>query len=217
MAITGCAMVIFVIGHMIGNLQIFLGPEAINKYAHLLQHTAAILWPARIGLLLIVSLHITAAIQLALENKAARPVTYEQNQYVAASYASRTMVMSGAIIATFIIYHLLHFTAQIPAINLTGQDFDQLVDATSRHDVFRMVIIGFRQPVVAGFYILGMLLLCLHLRHGVSSMAQSLGLKTATNGKVFEGLAWALAVIIFVGNCSIPIAILCGFGKEVLV
>ena len=121
MAVTGCALFIFVIGHLVGNLQFFMGPDVINAYGHFLQSNLELIWPARIGLLVMIALHIWAAIKLAAENKAARPVVYENYNPTTASYASRTMLMSGLIIFFFIIYHLLHFTVQVEAINLTGK------------------------------------------------------------------------------------------------
>src|SRR5688572_13057314 len=129
MAVSGCALFGFVIGHLLGNLQIFLGPEPLNRYGHFLQTTPELVWPLRIGLLAMIGLHIAAAIALTRENRAARPVPYAHLEVVAASYASRTMFMSGIIVFVFIIYHLLHFTIQVPQINLTGQDFRALEDA----------------------------------------------------------------------------------------
>ena len=126
MASTGMLLFLFVVLHLIGNLQVFLGPEEINRYGDFLQSNKELLWPARIGLLLIVGLHIWSAIKLSAENKAARPQAYAQHEVVAASYASRTMLMSGLIILAFIIFHLLHFTVQVPAVNLTGDDLRDL-------------------------------------------------------------------------------------------
>src|SRR5438093_13749449 len=175
MAISGGALFLFVVGHLLGNLQIFLGPKAINRYGDFLQSNKEILWPARLGLLLMVALHIWAAVKLSDENKAARPIGYADNPVpVAASYASRTMLMSGLIIAAFVLYHLLHYTVQVRSLNFTGKDFLALHDAEGRHDVFRMMVIGFSQPLVSGFYILAMSLLCLHLSHGFVMVFQSL-------------------------------------------
>jgi succinate dehydrogenase cytochrome b subunit len=216
MAVSGGALFLFVIGHMVGNLQVFLGSEAINRYGHFLQTNLEILWPARIGLLLMVGLHIWSAIKLSAENKAARPIQYAQWQPTGASYASRTMFMSGLIIAAFVIYHLLHFTVQAKAVNLTGQDFTSLHDEKGRHDVYRMIIEGFSQPLVSGFYILAMGLLCLHLSHGVSAMFQSVGWKNEVYGPLIDRLAKVVAWLIFLGYASIPIAVLLGYGKEVL-
>src|ERR1051326_8543198 len=146
MALSGAALFFFVIGHLLGNLQVFLGPEQLNAYGHFLQTTPEILWPARIGLLAMVSLHIWSAVTLAAENRAARPIPYANWSPSVASYASRTMLMSGLIVAAFVIYHLLHFTVQARAVNLTGQDFSAYLDAKGRHDVYRMMIAGFSYP-----------------------------------------------------------------------
>ncbi|PYI81894.1 MAG: succinate:quinone oxidoreductase [Verrucomicrobia bacterium] len=217
MAITGCVLFIFVVGHMLGNLQIFLGAEAINRYGYFLQSNKEILWPVRLGLLAMVLLHIWSAAKLTAENKAARPIGYADNPTpVAASYASRTMLMSGLIIAAFVVYHLLHFTVQIAAINLTGQDFVAIHDEKGRHDVFKMMIFGFRHPLVSGFYVLGMALLCLHLSHGVSAMFQSVGLKNAVYQPLIDRFAQIAAWMIFIGYISIPVAVLLGYGREAL-
>jgi succinate dehydrogenase / fumarate reductase cytochrome b subunit len=113
MAVSGFILFLFVMGHLAGNLQIFLGPEAINRYGHFLQSNPELIWPARVFLLLMVGLHVWAGVKLSLENKAARPVPYARYEPVGSSYASRTMLMSGTIILVFVVYHLLHFTAQV--------------------------------------------------------------------------------------------------------
>ena len=220
MAITGLALFGFVIGHMVGNLQIFLGPDQINSYAVFLKSKPGPLWTARVGLLLMVVLHIGSAIQLARINRQARPSPYGNHKVVAASYASRTMLMSGLIIFAFIIYHLLHFTLAIPEVNLLSKspdfphaNFLDLRDATGRPDVFRMMVRGFSNPIVSGFYVLAMGLLCLHLSHGLSSMFQSFGLKNRRIGWLIDSFAILSAGLIFIGNCSIPIAVLLGYGK----
>ena len=146
MAISGGALFLFVVGHLLGNLQIFLGAKAINRYGDFLQSHKEILWPARLGLLAMVALHSWSAVKLSAENKAARPIGYVDNPVpVAASYASRTMLMSGLIIAAFVLYHLLHYTVQVRSLNFTGKDFLDLHDAEGRHDVFKMMVTGFSQ------------------------------------------------------------------------
>ena len=120
------------------------------------------------------------------------------------------------IVFIFIVYHLLHFTVQIPALNFTAQDFKTLHDAKERHDVYRMMVIGYSNIGVSGFYILGMGLLCLHLSHGVSSMFQSLGWKNERWGPFLDKLARYGALAIFLGYSSIPVAILLGYGKEAI-
>lgn len=219
MAVTGFALFLFVIGHLVGNLQIFLGPEAINKYGHFLQSNPELIWPARLGLLTLVALHIWSAIQLSRENRAARPVGYGEYKPVGSSYASRTMLMSGLIVLAFIIYHLLHYTIRVESINFTGQNFvtmKQMVDGHEQHDIFRMMVVGFRQPFVTLFYVVGVGLLCLHLSHGVSSMFQSIGWKNKAYTPLLNTGARIIAAAIFLGYISIPVAILLGYGKEVV-
>lgn len=214
MAATGMAMFLFVVLHLLGNLQVFLGPEVINRYGAFLQGNLELIWPARIGLLVIVGLHIWSAVRLTAENRAARPQPYAHQELVAASYASRTMMMSGLIILAFIVYHLLHYTFQVTAINGTGRDFTTLQDINRQHDVFAMMVLGFRNPIVAGFYVLAMTLLFLHLSHGVSAMFQSLGLRNRTYTPVIARFAVAVTWCLYVGYLSIPLAILLGFGSN---
>jgi succinate dehydrogenase / fumarate reductase, cytochrome b subunit len=213
MAISGCALFGFVIGHLLGNLQIFLGPEVLNRYGHFLQTTPELIWPARVGLIALVALHIASAVALTAQNRAARPVNYTHYEVVAASYASRTMMMSGLIVFVFIIYHLLHFTIQVPGINFTGHDFRVLQDAKQRHDIYAMMILGYRQPLVSLFYVVGVGLLCLHLSHGVSSMFQSMGWKNKAYGAFLDKFAIAATIAIFLGYISIPAGVLLGVVK----
>ena len=152
-----------------------------------------------------------SAAALTRENLAARPQPYARQELVAASYASRTMIWSGLIIGSFVIFHLLHYTADVAAINGVpgkGHDFESLVDEKQRHDVYAMVLLGFRNPLVSGFYCLAMVLLCLHLGHGVSAMFQSLGFKSpvwAPRIDLFaRGVSWAICL----GYLSIPTSIL---------
>lgn len=215
MAISGFVLFLFVVGHMLGNLQIFLGPEFINEYGHFLQSKPELVWAARIGLLLMVALHIWAAIKLSAENRAARPERYGNFKVAGASYASRTMLVSGLVIFTFVIYHLLHFTVQTEGINFANTDFKTLEDAKQRHDIYNMMVIGFSNPIVSIFYIVSMALLSLHLSHGVSSMFQSLGLKNRKYGKAIDRLALVAAVVLIIGYSAIPIAVMTGILKKV--
>jgi succinate dehydrogenase / fumarate reductase cytochrome b subunit len=221
MAVSGVLLVAFVAGHMLGNLQIFLGPETLNTYAQFLQSNREILWLIRLSLLSLVILHIWSATMLTLHNRQARPLAYDGHPApTAASYASRTMMISGLIVGVFIVYHLLHFTAQVESINFTGKDFTQLKEplhnGAERHDVFTMMIIGFRNPYVSAFYLLGVGLLCLHLSHGVRAMFQSLGFKNWQWGPSIDKAASIFAWGLFLGYSSIPIAVLIGLlGKEV--
>ena len=222
MAVSGCALFLFVVGHLAGNLQIFLGPEAINRYGYFLQSNPELIWPARLGLLLMLGLHIWSATVLSLENKAARPVGYAVYQPVGSTYASRHMLIGGSVVFVFIIYHLLHYTAEVQYLNFTGRNFAAFMEPLpgqmppERHDIFKMMVVGFSQPLVSGFYVLGLALLCLHLSHGASSMFQSLGWKNDAYRPFLDKAAQVVAVLIFIGYSSIPIAILCGYGKEAL-
>jgi succinate dehydrogenase / fumarate reductase cytochrome b subunit len=220
MAGTGVVLVLFVCGHMVGNLQFFLGPEAINRYAHFLQSTGELLWVVRLSLLAVVAVHVWSAVHLTLENRKARPMTYTGNPVpTAASYASRTMLVSGIILGTFVVYHLLHYTVRTEAINFTGTDFATLKETTDhgvRSDVFKMMVLGFSKPLVSGFYLVGVGLLCLHLSHGIQAMFQSLGLKSRAWGPVIDRAAPIVAWLLFLGYASIPVSVLLGYGKEVL-
>jgi succinate dehydrogenase / fumarate reductase cytochrome b subunit len=206
MGLSGLALVGFVVGHMVGNLQIFLGQEKINAYGAFLKSMPKLLWAARIGLLACVGLHIWSAIALVRENRRARPVAYQVTRSTA-SFASRTMIWSGLIVLSFIVYHLFDFTIT--------PEFKG-VDESGRHDIYKMVILSFSHPLSAGFYILANTLLAIHLSHGFQSLFQSLGLSTGRFRHWYQSLALVLGCLIFVGNVSIPTAVLLGFGKEVL-
>ncbi len=207
MAITGFLLFLFVIVHMLANLQVYFGPEPMNAYAAFLKARPGLLWAARAGLLLLAILHITSAVQLAAENRNARPERYAEGKPIA-SFASRTIVVSGLVVFAFIIYHLMHFT-----FGVTNPEFMQLEDLNSQHDVYRMVVLGFSNGWVSAFYLVSMGLLCLHLSHGLSSMFQSLGIRSKTNLRLVTGFARLGALVVFIGNCSIPIAILAGVVK----
>jgi len=208
-AVTGVVLILFVVGHLLGNLQIFLGPDWINGYSQHLRDLGPLLWLIRLVLLATVLMHIYFTILLAIENRRARPEPYVDRHYVKASWASRHMVVSGLVVLAFIIFHLLHFTArkfnpQFPLLKL---------DPLNRYDVYSMMVYGFQNVYVSIFYVVGLFLLTLHLTHGSSSFFQSLGLndrrltpRLALGGRIF---AWLL----FAGYTSIPIAILLGLIK----
>lgn len=208
-AATGVVLILFVIGHLLGNLQIFLGPDWINGYARHLRDLGPLLWVIRAFLLAIVLIHIYTTIRLAIENRRARPDRYRRKDTIKATLASRTMIMSGLILLAFIVYHLLQFT-----VRATDPRFATLpADPLGHYDVYSMMILGFLSPIVSGFYILAMFLLCLHLSHGLSSFFQSLGLN---NQKLAPWLAHAgsiFAWLLFIGYTSIPAAVLLGWVK----
>ena len=206
MAVTGVILFGYVLGHLLGNLQIYSSdPDQINRYAAFLHNpaNAAALWTVRAVLLAAVVLHITASIQLWLQNRAARPVDYVRKADVPSAYAARTMLWSGPIIAAFVIFHVLHLT--VGAITPLCQAPE------TAPDVHCNVISGFQNPAISGFYILAMILLCLHLYHGLWSMFQSVGLSHPRyTPKIKKGAAIA-AILIAIGNCSIPIAVMTGW------
>jgi len=210
MAVTGAGLLCFLVGHMLGNLQVFLPPEAINRYAHFLQSTPELLWAARLGLLTMIILHVWSAVRLTLGNRASRPVTYALDPALqSSSYASRTMLMSGSIIAAFVVYHLLHYTVRVESINGSTLPFHALKDPVTGHnDVYAMMIAGFQVWYVSAFYILAVGLLCYHLSHGIRAMFQSLGLMNRTYREAIDRAAPIIAALLFVGYASIPAAVL---------
>ena len=196
MAVTGGVLVTFTLVHMIGNLQVYLGAEALNHYGQLLKSNLAVLWGARLVLLATVSLHLTAAFQLwSLKNKA-RPVAYQKLTPTKSSYASRTMYVSGPILFFFIVFHLSHLT--------TGQTHPNFEEG----EVYRNVILGFREPVAFGAYLIAMGCLGFHLIHGVWSAFQSLGVNHPKYTPKLRNLATALTAVIVGGNISIPVAVM---------
>ena len=214
-ALTGLFLIFFVIVHMAGNLQMFAPtPDAINRYADMLKSNPLILWGFRLALLTATALHIWAALSLARENRAAKPVNYAvagRKSRLGVTWASVTMVISGTVILGFVIFHLLHFTAQV--VDRSYQEMEVVVDGKTMHDVHRMVVAGFSKPLISGFYILAMGLLFFHLRHGAASVFQTIGIRDRTLSKLIESASWALAVILFLGFSSIPVAVLLGVWK----
>jgi succinate dehydrogenase / fumarate reductase cytochrome b subunit len=213
-ALTGLGLFGFVLGHLVGNLQVFLGsPEPINRYGAFLQGLGELLWIVRLGLLTMLVVHIVFTIKLRAESRAARAVPYSITQRRASSPAARWMLLSGLMVFCFIVYHLLHFTVQVPAVNMLHQDFTTLHDAKGRHDVYRMIILGFSNPVASAFYIVAVGLLALHLNHGIMSMFQTLGLNSGKLRPLWEKGGPTLAWLIFLGYASIPVAVIAGIVK----
>lgn len=209
MAITGFLLYGFVVVHLIGNIQIFSGQESLNHYAHFLKSKPIILWGARLGLLAVIVLHIGTAISLSAANRKARgEEAYDNASDNGSTLASRTMLASGLVILAFIIFHLLHLT-----VGVVFPDHFALKDAEGHHDVYGMVVQGFQKSWVSIFYILSMALLCFHLSHGLNALFQSLGLSNSKYAPLIAKGALAGWVIIFIGNCAIPLSILLGFVK----
>jgi succinate dehydrogenase / fumarate reductase, cytochrome b subunit len=206
MAVTGLLLLLYVLAHMAGNWQVFAGPEQLNSYAELLHAHMTLLWLARAALIVILVLHVWAGSRLTLANRAARPDGYAVSKPVKASWPSRNMYVSGAMIFFFVTYHILQFTVRV-----TNPGYRELTDATGRFDVYAMVVEGFDNPLTAGAYIIAMVLLGIHLWHGASSMFQSVGITRPRTRRFLDGLGPVLATTIIVGEISMPIAILAGF------
>ena len=238
MALTGLVLVFFVLGHMLGNLQIFLGAEAINAYAYKLHHLlpTSALWAVRLFLLICIAIHVWTAVTLTLDNRKARPQGYQKKRAIQATYSSRTMRMSGVILLAFIIFHIAHFTVRsVPGMKYNEPGvISKKVDASNifiptevplvkkgeavlkngqkimTFNVHDMMIAGFNSKLVSLFYIIATGLLCLHLTHGVSSMFQSLGIRNSFWRVRLDRLALVYGWAIFLGFAVIPIATLSG-------
>ncbi len=212
MAISGILMLVWLFLHMAGNLQMFLGADTFNAYAYFLKHDVMfgkLIWLMRGGLLLIIGLHIWSAVRLTALNSAARPVGYVANQHhSASSYASRTMIWSGAIVLAFLIYHLLHFT-----IGFIQPDHFLLKTAAGHHDAYRMALLGFQHPIVTGFYVFAQVLLAMHLSHGVSSFFQTMGWNNGKYQALWKQAGPVISVVLFLGFLSVPIGVLLGIIK----
>lgn len=195
MGVTGLILVAYLITHVVANLLVFAGPERINRYAQLLHASGAVLWGARLILLVAAVLHIVAATQLALRSRAARPQPYAGGRDPQVStLAARTIRWGGALILLFLIYHILHFT--------TGTAHPDFVELNPHHNVTT----GFRSAGVAAVYLLAMVVVGLHLYHGVWSSGRSLGVSQPSPQPLHRQLALALALFIWLGFTAIVVA-----------
>jgi succinate dehydrogenase / fumarate reductase cytochrome b subunit len=198
MAVTGVILFGFVVGHMLGNLQLYLGPDRLNAYAAFLKGTPALLWTVRGVLLISVALHILSATQLTLQSWRARPKGYARQRYQESDYAARTMRWSGPILALFLIYHLAHLT-----LGSAGPRF-------SPTDVYGNVVAGFRVWWISAFYIAAMLALGLHMFHGVWSLMQTLGANHPRYNHWRRIFAVGITLVVVFGNISMPVSVLTG-------
>lgn len=194
MAISGFVIVGFTVGHFLGNLNLYLGPEALNGYAAKLHSLPALVWGTRLVLLVAFSAHIASAFSLWGRNRRARGSRYEKNKDLATDYAARTMYWSGPILLLYLVYHLLHFTI-LPA---------------HPGDVYRNVVEGFQNPLVAGVYVVGNVALGFHIFHGIYSAFQTLGANHPRFNSYRRDFAIALAALVTLGNLSFPITVLTG-------
>ena len=199
MAVTGIALFGFVVAHMVGNLQVYLGSATLNAYAKALQDLGPLLWLMRIGLLAAVLLHIWAAVSLTRMNRAARPAGYREQSHRESTYASRTMRWSGVLLALFIVYHLMHLT--------WGNAHPDFIHG----DVYHNFIVGFRPVLVTLIYIVAMLALGLHMYHGVWSLMQTLGLSHPRYNHLRHAFATLITAVVVIGNISMPVAVAAGW------
>lgn len=217
-SLTGFALVGFVLIHLLGNLQIFLGQDAINKYAYQLHHLPpSILWGFRISITLIALVHVTMAMWLTAENILARPASYKLIKPIQAAMSSLTMPITGILLFLFVVFHLLNFTFRIVPENyeLTlPKTFVAIHDSPKEtFDVYKMMVSAFLTPWITASYVMAMGWLCLHLSHGVSSMFQSLGLRNERWRMILDRFGIFFGWAIFLGYISIPLAIILGVLK----
>jgi len=215
-ALTGLGLTGFVIVHMLGNLQIFMGQDKINHYAKLLKDMGPLLWVARLGLLAMLILHMFLSIRLKGRAYQARPIPYVHEDTIQASFASRTMLQTGLVIFAFLLFHLAHYTfGWIGTVNVQGRtvSYLNLVDANGLHDVYSMTILGFQNPVVVVLYLVAQVLLLMHLSHGAGSVFQTLGANSPRWQPTIRILGWAVALIVALGNIAIVVSVWAGAVK----
>lgn len=199
MAVTGVILFLFVVGHLLGNLQIFDGPERLNAYSAFLKKLGEILWAIRAILLISLILHVIASIQVSVASLKARPVGYEDKKRIETSFAARTMIWSGPLIFFYVVYHLMMFT-----FLTTGPGY-------SETDVYRNEVLAFQVPAITAVYILAMLFLGLHLYHGAWSMLHTLGASSPRYRVLRRTVAPIVAILITAGYIAIPVAVLAGW------
>ncbi len=212
-AVTGTFLLLFLAGHLIGNLLVFAGPDAFNAYAaflHGMIHGVGI-WLFRIVMAVMLGGHVIATIVLTLQNRAARK-SYECNASIQLTTAGRTMIYSGLGILLFFIYHILHFTVRV-GYQIKPDAAHLAATGENRPDAWQMVVDGFQSPLVSTIYIAAMTLLALHLSHGFASAFQTFGLRPRKSAQTTQQLSILYAGFIWIGFISIPAAILLGIVK----
>ncbi|MFK5894106.1 MAG: succinate dehydrogenase cytochrome b subunit [Pseudomonadota bacterium] len=205
MALSGAMMIIFLLGHALGNLLIFSSQNALNSYAHWLQHSP-FLWVFRISMLLLLSLHIFLAVQLYLQNRIARPVSYYINKDIQLSFSAKTMVLSGFFTLLFVFFHIAHLTlGWVPTTSFELLDNNQMID------VYNNVVRGFKQPLISLFYLFSIFIISLHLRHAIKSIFQTLGFHHENFHRFLDYLSPALILALMLAFMSIPLSVMSGF------
>lgn len=208
MAVTGLGLFGFLIGHISGNLLIFKGQDALNDYAQWLKSLGPLLWFARIGLLAIFALHVYLGIKLSAENKAARPQAYAHEKTVQASLPSRWMLRTGLLVLAFVIYHLAHYTFGF--IQSEGYALVQGQGAAARHDVYGMILYGFSNPAIAISYLVLLIMLGVHLWHGLASFFQTIGLSHSRYASAAHAISRLISVGIVLAYLLIPLSVMFG-------
>jgi succinate dehydrogenase / fumarate reductase, cytochrome b subunit len=210
MAVTGIIGVLFVIGHMVGNLQVFEGAEKINAYGKFLHHTVGLeLWLVRAGLVAAVVLHVVAATQLTVRANASRPQGYQRRDPQVSTLSARTMRWGGVLLLVFIVLHILHFTTR----SFPGYDRTVYMDGVETVNVYRNLVTAFQNPLWVAFYVVSMVALGMHLYHGVWSSARTLGAAKPSAAPLKRQVALGLAILLWAGFTIVPIGIFLGFAR----
>jgi succinate dehydrogenase / fumarate reductase cytochrome b subunit len=208
MAVTGIILCLFVTGHMLGNLHLFMGAQALNHYAHFLQGLGPILWLIRLVMAATLLIHIIFGTWLYFGNRSARPVKYHKLDTVEVSIPGRIMIYTGALVLAYLVYHILHFTIQS-----IDPSFLTFTDTEGYHDVFHMVVVGYGNFIASAIYMIGMIILGLHIYHGGSSLFQSLGLSNPKYRPLIDKIGPLWAVVVGCGFFVVPLVIVCGWVK----
>lgn len=206
MAVTGFLLLGFLAVHLVGNLYVLQGREALNAYAAWLQANP-LLWPARIGLAAVFFLHVWLGLSLARENRAARRVGYRHGlAEPLSSQTSRSMALTGLLVLAFVAFHLAHFT-----FGVVNPEAHALVDEQGRHDVYGMVVASFSHPWVIGTYVVAMLVLGVHLAHAGQSFLQTLGVRYEYGNQLVKNVGLGVVALITLGNLALPLLVFLGF------
>jgi len=220
MAVTGVMLVLYIVIHTVGNLLIYLGPDAINSYSQFLHSLGPLLWVIRAGLILAAVLHVWTSIALKLDNLDAKPDKYAVKRYVKAKLTSRTMLWTGIAILLFVVYHVSHLTLGVTNPEHISKEIymphgfsmmaNQMPLHLERTNVYNMVILGFQNPIISIGYIIAVVIVGLHLNHAIQSMFQTLGLNHPSYFPRIQKCSVSLSVLIVLCLVSIPITILLG-------
>ncbi len=208
MSVTGVILLLYLVGHLLGNLQIFIGQNQLNAYAAFLHSLGPILWFVRVILLAALVVHVWMAIKLQTENWSARPIGYQKKVYVEAPLSSRTMIWTGIGVFLFVVYHILHLTMFV-----TNPEYADLHDVYGRHDTYSMVVMGFQNYLISGIYIVSLAIVSYHVVHAARSIFQTWGWNNTRFERLLRAGSLIFAWLLFLGYLSIPAAVLLGWLK----